>query len=281
MTERPPSPSRRGVLADLDDLNERPVRRSATFRQRRVPFGTRVQHRATGTYGRVLRVLDQVVILELADGRELGVSRLPGGFALDGESFTLTGIEVESAEPAAAARTASGSVAADDTSARVAKPSRLWVEGDHDARLVERVWGDDLRELAFVVEPMGGIDDVVDRVARFDPRPDRRLGILVDHLVPGSKESRLIAKVNNPDVMVVGHPHVDIWQCVRPRALGIAAWPAVPRDEEWKDGVCRRLGWADPVDGWRRVLAGVNSFADLDPALVGAVESLLDFLTAE
>jgi hypothetical protein len=48
--------------------------------------------------------------------------------------------------------------------------------------------------------------------------------------------------------------------------------------EDWKTGVCRRLGWGDPRDGWRRVLAAVDSFADLDPGLVGAVEQALDEL---
>ncbi len=37
--------------------------------------------------------------------------------------------------------------------------------------------------------------------------------------------------------------YVDIWQCVRPKALGIDGWPDVPRGEDWKTGVCRRLGW--------------------------------------
>jgi hypothetical protein len=53
----------------------------------------------------------------------------------------------------------------------------------------------------------------------------------------------------------------------------------VPRDEDWKTGVCSRLGWGTPQDGWRRVLAGVDSIADLDVSLVNAVETALDLLT--
>jgi len=30
---------------------------------------------------------------------------------------------------------------------------------------------------------------------------------------------------------------------------------------------------------WRRVLASVRTYADLEPALVGAVERLIDFVT--
>ena len=49
------------------------------------------------------------------------------------------------AGPAARTRTASGSRAVAGTRARVARGSRIWVEGRHDAELVEHVWGDDLR----------------------------------------------------------------------------------------------------------------------------------------
>jgi hypothetical protein len=82
-------------------------------------------------------------------------------------------------------------------------------------------------------------------------------------------------------VLVTGTPFVDVWQAVKPAApavLGIAAWPEVPRGEEWKAGVCRRLG-VDPVSMWPRIRAAVRSYDDLEPALVGAVERLIDFVT--
>ena len=160
------------------------------------------------------------------------------------------------------------------------------MEGKHDAELVERVWGHDLRVDGVVVEPLDGVDHLADRVAEFGPAPDRRLGVLVDHLVAGSKESRLVEAVRAPHVLVTGHPYVDIWQAVRPAALGIPGWPDVPRGAPWKDGVCQALGWvdrsgiADPVQGWCRVLGAVESFRDLEPALLGAVEQLIDFITA-
>jgi len=77
---------------------------------------------------------------------------------------------------------------------------------------------------------------------------------------------------------VVGHPYVDVWQCVRASSVGIAAWPEIPRGRDWKQGVCDALGWGDPVDGWRRVLAAVDTGRDLDPVLLTAVEQALDHL---
>ena len=119
---------------------------------------------------------------------------------------------------------------------------------------------------------------------------DRRYGVLVDHLVPGSKESRIAQAVergpHGAHVRIVGHPHIDVWQCVLPRAIGIAAWPEVPRGIEWKVGVSRALGWpardqADLGRTWQRILGAVHSYRDLDPALLGRVEELIDFVTAE
>ena len=92
-----------------------------------------------------------------------------------------------------AARTASGSVAVPGARARVARAGRIYVEGRHDAELVERVWGDDLRIEGVVVEYLEGVDDLPAIVAEFAPGPDARLGVLVDHLVPGTKESRIAA----------------------------------------------------------------------------------------
>jgi hypothetical protein len=152
------------------------------------------------------------------------------------------------------------------------------VEGVHDAELVERVWGDDLRVEGVVVERLDGIDDLAAVVRAFGPGPGARLGVLVDHLVPGSKEARLAASVADPHVLVTGTPFVDVWQAVKPAVVGIPAWPGVPRGEDWKTGVCTRLG-VDPSTMWPRILGSVRSYADLEPALVGAVERLIDFVT--
>ena len=201
----------------------------------------------------------------------------PAGFLLDGATVTLT-------RPVPAAteqrrRTASGSVALQGVRARVARGSRIWVEGKHDAELVERVWGDDLRIEGVVVEALDGVDDLAAEVAAFRPGADRRLGVLVDHLVPGSKESRIVAAVTHPHVLVNGHPYVDVWQAVKPAAVGIAAWPVVPPGQPWKEGVCAALGWGQSWEGWRRVLAGVDSYTDLEVPLLRSVEHLIDFVT--
>jgi DUF3097 family protein len=154
----------------------------------------------------------------------------------------------------------------------------------HDAALVERIWGDDLRVEGVVVEPLGGIDDLVARARAFSPGPRRRVGVLVDHLVTGSKESRIVADLHRAGlaqhVLVTGHPYVDVWQAVRPTALGIDAWPEVPHGTDWKSGVCAALGVREPREMWRRVLASVDSFADVEVPLLRAVEELIDFVTA-
>jgi hypothetical protein len=163
--------------------------------------------------------------------------------------------------------------------ARVARASRIWVEGKHDAELVERVWGHDLRVEGVVVEPLDGVDDLPALVREFQPGPGARLGVLVDHLVPGSKESRIVAGVTHPHVMVTGHPYVDVWQAVKPASLGIEAWPAIDKGRPWKEGVCAALGWGETWEGWRRVLAAVDSYTDVEVPLLNAVERLIDFVT--
>jgi hypothetical protein len=173
--------------------------------------------------------------------------------------------------------------------ARVALASRIYVEGRHDAELVEQVWGDDLRAEGVVVEYLGGIDDLVGIVAEFQPGAGRRLGVLVDHLVAGSKEQRVADAVRRgpggAHTLVVGHPFIDIWQAVKPGRLGISAWPVVPRGEDWKRGVCRALGWphtqkADTARAWQRIRGRVRDWNDLEPVLIGRVEELIDFVTA-
>lgn len=239
--------------------------------------GLELSHRPTGLRGRLVKFTGELVVLEDHRRGRHTFEHHPGAFAHRGETVVLVAPARTVTSPAIR-RTAAGGVVAAEAPARVARASRLWVEGVHDARFMERVWGDELRELGIVVEPLGGIDDLPERVAEFGPGPGRTLAVLVDHLVPGSKEERLARRVQGPHVLVVGHPHVDIWQCVRPGSLGIDQWPEVPRGEDWKTGICRRLGWGSPPEGWRRVIAAVDSFADLEPELVGAVETALDAL---
>lgn len=197
-------------------------------------------------------------------------------FLIDGEPVTL--VRPKAPAPGRPARSASGSTRVAGLRAKVAAPSRIWVEGVHDAALVERVWGHDLRVEGVVVEHLEGLDNLGARLTDFGPGPGRRVGVLVDHLVAGSKENRLTTGLGE-HVLVTGHPYVDVWQAVKPAALGIPEWPRVPRGEDWKTGVCRRLGWGTPQEGWRRVYSAVNSFRDLEAPLLGAVERLIDFVT--
>jgi hypothetical protein len=224
------------------------------------------------------------VTLEDRDGRRREFPLLPAAFLLDGAPVTLTRPEPGTkVAPAPRRRTASGSFAVDRVAPRVARASRIWVEGDHDAALLERIWGDDLRVAGVVVEALGGIDELPAALDLFAPAAHRRVGVLVDHLVTGSKESRLVAQLParwRDCVLVTGHPYVDVWQAVRPTALGIGAWPDVPRGVDWKAGVCAVLGEREPRELWRRVLASVDSYADVEVPLLRAVEELIDFVTA-
>jgi Protein of unknown function (DUF3097) len=222
------------------------------------------------------------VMLEDRHGKRRVFPLGPAAFLLEGRPVTLVP-PVRAGPPAGAARTASGSVAApakERARAKVARASRIYVEGRHDAELVEKIWGDDLRDVGVVVEYLEGVNDLPAIVGDFSPGPGRRLGVLVDHLVAGSKESRIAASVRSPGVLIVGHPFIDIWAAVRPSAVGIAAWPDVPPGQPWKEGVLRAIGWPPEVPAaWRRILRSVTSYTDLEPELLGRVEELIDFVT--
>jgi hypothetical protein len=261
---------------------------------RRVPVarGQVLEDVQSGWVGEVVRIEKaggmRVVVLEDRRGRTKSF-RTGFGFLLEGEPIEL--VEPVRAAASAPSRTASGSVRVDHLKARTARASRIWVEGKHDAELVEKVWGHDLRVEGIVVEPLHGVDDLAGAVRDFSPGPGRRLGILVDHLVAGTKEERIAAAAMavpgaRGNVLIVGHPYVDVWQAIRPSVLGIAAWPVVPRGTDWKTGILRGLGWphstpADVALGWKRLLGSVTTYADLEPSLLGRVEEVIDFLTAD
>jgi hypothetical protein len=243
--------------------------------------GMRVLHRATRVSGTVSKVMVDGISVTTPSGERL-FRYMDAGFVANGAIVTLTRPAAATVKPTAPKRSASGSI--EDPAygiARVARASRIWVEGLHDAELLERVWGDDLRAGGIVVERTDGIDTLSERANQFSPGPTRRLGVLVDHLVEGSKEQRIAYKLEDahePYVIVRGTPFVDVWQAIRPKAIGIKAWPVVPRGEDWKTGICTRLRAPDPPKFWRQLLARVNSYVDLEPELVGAVEELLDHL---
>jgi len=222
------------------------------------------------------------VLLEDRHGVRRPFSLL-GSFLIDGGLVELVR-PVPTASHSGPTRTASGSIAVSGQRARVARESRIWVEGRHDAELIEKVWGADLRVEGIVVEELGGVDELPGRVRNFVPGSGRRIGALVDHLVPGSKETRIATSVAEEwpgEVVVLGHPYVDVWQAVRPATAGVDRWPDVPRGQPWKEGVCAALGWgSDTGAAWRRLLNRVHDYADLEPSLLGRVEELIDFVTA-
>jgi hypothetical protein len=252
--------------------------------------GLTVLHRSSGFLGDLVSLEGDLVVIRGRTGLERRFRNAPGSFAVNGETVHLVAPPAKPDAPAVPAhlaaarvsatdRTASGSRAVIGARARVARPSRILVEGVHDAELVEKVWGDDLRIEGVVVERLDGIDHLADVVAEFGPGPGRRLGVLVDHLVPGSKEARLAEAVRHPHVLVTGTPYVDVWVAVRPVAAGIAAWPVIPKGTPWKEGVCAALGVDDPTWFWRRLLAAVSGWRDLESPFVEAVERLVDFVT--
>lgn len=276
-----------------EDLSERRRRQVRSVLQTPAELGTVVEERQSGWVGAVVGVESsggmKVVRLEDRSGRVRGFP-LGFGFLIDGESVELTA-PVRRAAKTGPARTASGSFAVADAPARTARASRIWVEGTHDAELVEKVWGDDLRVEGIVVEPLHGADDLPAAIREFQPGPKRRIGVLLDHLVQGSKESRIASETMRlpgatGNVLVLGHPYVDVWQAVKPDRVGLKSWPHVPRGTDIKVGTLQALGWPaagqrDIASGWKRILSQVRSYTDVEPSLLGRVEELIDFVSAE
>ncbi|MDR2975317.1 MAG: DUF3097 domain-containing protein, partial [Propionibacteriaceae bacterium] len=113
-----------------------------------------VEDPASGFCGAVVMWENGLVVLEDRHGKRRSFPLGPG-FLLDGQPVELTPPKRAVKQ---AGHTASGSRVAPQASAKVAHASRIWVEGIHDAELIEKVWGDDLRYLGVVVEPLGGVD---------------------------------------------------------------------------------------------------------------------------
>lgn len=257
-----------------------PWKSGKVYREVEAVTGLLVTHLGSRFTGKVVGFDQGAVVLRSPNtGMERLFNLHRGSFAIGRETVTLVR---PAPKPAAAGpvRTASGSVAVGRVPARVARASRILVEGVHDAELVEKVWGDDLRVEGIVVELLDGIDHLGGVIERYSPAADARLGVLVDHLVPGSKESRIAADLQGPHVLIRGTPFVDVWQAIRPGVIGLKSWPVIPKGRSWKEGICEALG--EPVPGrlWKRLLSQVRTYADLESSLVGAVEELIDFVTS-
>lgn len=269
-----------GILSDPIDLDA-PRHTKPEYPSVAAKMGVVIEHRASGRVGAILSFKPQQVVIRDRHGRDHTLTPRPGAFMIDGKPITLRQPTAHET-PADPAFTASGSVDLGASPARMARASRIWVEGIHDAELIEKVWGDDLRVEGVVVEQLDGADDLADRVARFQPRRGRRLAILLDHLVAGTKESRIAASISHPDVLIVGHPYVDVWQTIRPEVAGVDAWPEIPKGQDWKLGVMDYFGaTGEPGLFWKRMLGRVNTFKDLEVPMVGAVEQMIDFVTIE
>nr|WP_218868618.1 DUF3097 family protein [Pseudoclavibacter chungangensis] len=257
-------------------------------RPRELPMakGLWLEEPATGFYGQLVGADRVTIALRDFDGQ---VRRFERGGVFVHEDVAVRLVAPVTATPTGHARSASGSFHVADAPARVAREGRIFVEGKHDAELVEKVWGHDLRIEGVVVEFLQGADHLDAVLDVFGPTRERRVGVLLDHLVPGSKESRLAeaaVRGRGPDaLLVVGHPYVDVWQSVRPARLGLERWPVIPRGQSWKHGIVRALGWpaedqADIARAWQRILGRVRDYRDLEPSFLGRVEELIDFVTA-
>ena len=228
-----------------------------------VAIGMVVEDPQSGYVGAVVGVEGGRVELEDRRGGRRGFPLGPG-FLVDGRPVILT-----APRPSAAAgsqRTASGSVKVTDARARVALASRIYVEGRHDAELVEQVWGDDLRVEGVVVEYLGGVDDLVDIVADVPARagpPARRAGRPPGHRLQGGADRRGGPARARRRAHPGGRPpvrrHLAGGQARPARTGGVARRAARRRVEARhlcraglaapKPGRHRRRLAADPVDG--------------------------------
>ncbi len=268
-----------GLMAGPLDIDA-PRHQGPTYPIIEARRGLMLQHRDTGRVGVLVDFSPPRLTLRDDEGRDHVLRYAPGAVRADVDGRTVA---VSLRRPAPADRpaslTASGSVDPGRLPPRLARASRIWVEGIHDAELVEKIWGDDLRVEGVVVEPLDGADDLAERVRGFRPGPGRRVGVLLDHLVAGTKETRIAAAAAHPDVLITGHPFVDVWQAVKPSVISIERWPDIPPGQPWKQGVLDAIGFTGSTgEFWRMLLGRVDTWTDLETPLLGAVERLIDFV---
>lgn len=283
-----------------DPHRDGPYARRPRSRDVHIELGMILEDVSSGFVGEVLRVEKSggMHVMELEDrhGRRKTFP-LGGGFWLEGQPINALAplpatrrVPQQTGPQSVTGRklTNSGSVAAPLDGPKVARQSRIWVEGKHDADLVQHVWGDDLAHVGVVVELLDGADNLEAVIDHFAPGQNIRAGVLLDHMVQGSKEWRIAQTVKQKwgdSVHIIGHPFIDIWQAVKPQRVGLSQWPDIPRGTDIKVGTLAALGWeyatqADIAMGWKRILSTVRHFQDVEPALLGRVEELIDFVTA-
>ena len=173
---------------DLSRLRQSQIRKVTAMP---ADYGAVIEEVESGWVGAIISVEASggIHVVSLEDRRgKVRSFPLGHGFLHEGDPVELTPPTPRSAAPKTPTRTASGSVAVAHAPARVARASRIWVEGTHDAELVEKVWGEDLRIEGIVVEPLHGADVLLGAIRAFGPGTERRVGVLLDQLVQGSKE---------------------------------------------------------------------------------------------
>lgn len=260
--------------------------------QKDVPadIGLLLEDVQTGFVGEVIAV-GKVAgeLLMTLEGRKGEKRKFPlgPGFWIDGEPVNITPPVLKQQTQPKTRLTASGSIRVTGKTAKM-MPSRMWVEGRHDWQLIDKVWGEDLRLEGIAVEELAGVDRLEEMLEVFQPGPGRRAGVLVDHLLPGTKESRLVdqalQRYGTDNILVLGHPYVDVWQAIKPHRVGLQEWPHIPKGIDIKKGSLAALGLPhDTVEdvgiGWSKILSRVRDWKDLEPSLLGRVEELIDFLT--
>ena len=142
------------------------------------------------------------------------------------------------------------------------------------------------------MEYLDGVDDLAEHLRDFRPGPERRVGVLVDHLVPGlqgepDRRSRCAKSPVGKHVLIVGHPFIDIWaggeaRAARHRRRGRRSRAASSGRRASASSSAGRTATrpTSPAPG-STSSAAVRSYADLEPALLGRVEELIDFVTGQ
>ena len=237
--------------------------------------GMRVAHRGSRFSGTVESVRSNEVSIAGTTGLVRQFPLEPGVFVVDGAPVTL---RRGPSKTTAAPRTASGSVAVPGARARTARASRIVVEGMHDAELLERVWGDDLRIVGVVVERLDGLAHIEAFLTDFQPGPSRQSACWSTISSPAVKRSGLPGAGRVPTCCSPAPRTSTCGQQFGRGCWGSNAGPRFRRVSRSRKA-CAALGYDEPRDLWNDLSRSVKSYKDLEVSVVGAVERLIDFVT--